>query len=227
MHFRGCSGVPNRLLRSYHSGETGDIDQMVRTLSRRFPDRPLFALGYSLGGNALLKWLGEQGEAAPLRAAVAVSVPFDLAIAAQTMARGLSRIYQRHLLRKLHRSARAKLGYPGFPVTQQELARLTSFRSFDDRITAPIHGFRGVDDYYASASCRAFLHRIRIPTLILHARDDPFMTPAAIPQDPELSPQVQLELSDQGGHVGFVSGSPTSPEYYLERRIPEFIHASA
>ena len=223
MHFRGCSGEPNRLPRSYHSGETGDLDWIVRELRRREPDTHLAVIGFSLGGNVLLKWLGECAEHAPVQAAVAVSVPFSLAIAAERLERGFSRLYQAYLLRKLRRSLREKRKRIALPMELPDLDSLRSFRRFDDAVTAPLHGFADVDDYYARASSLPFLKCIACPTLILHATDDPFMSPAVVPAAGELSEAVCLELSPQGGHVGFVGGGIGRPEYWLEERIPAFL----
>lgn len=225
LHFRGCSGEPNRLPRGYHSGDTADLAWFVEHLRREHPASKIAAVGYSLGGNVLLKWLGETGEANPLAAAVAVSVPFDLSAAAARLEHGLSRIYQRHLLRRLHASVRAKLQRMkvDLPITPQQVGTLNTFRRFDDAITAPLHGFDGVDDYYTRSSCGRFIPRIARPTLILHARNDPFMTPAAIPAPGDLPGNVTLEVTPGGGHVGFVAGPvPWRADYWLERRIPRY-----
>ncbi|MGD2083573.1 MAG: hydrolase [Chromatiales bacterium] len=218
LHFRNCGDEPNRLPRSYHSGETGDLDFVVRSLSAA--GRPVVAVvGFSLGGNVLLKWLGERGEHAQVRTAVAVSVPFVLADAAERLDRGLSRLYQRHLLGRLRASYRRKFARMPSPL-DVNVDRLRTFREYDDAVTAPLHGFAGVDDYYARSSSRGFLPRIRVPTLILHARDDPFMFPETCPDAAELSPTVTLELSRGGGHVGFVTGpSPGRAGYWLDSRI--------
>jgi len=225
MHFRGCSGVPNRLARSYNAGEIEDVAAAVAILRHREPATPLACVGYSLGGNVLLKWLGERGADVPLQAAVAVSVPFILDTAAQRLRRGFSRCYQAYLLRNLRASYRRKFSaqaQPPFPL--QDLGSLGDFYAFDDKITAPLHGYLGVHDYYARASCRQYLKGIEVPTLILHAADDPFMLPSAIPDAEELPEDVTLELSSQGGHVGFVAGSlPWRAVYWLEKRIPEFL----
>ena len=226
MHFRGCSGEPNHLPRSYHSGETGDLDWVIGELRRREPHLPLAAIGFSLGGNVLLKWLGERAERVPVQAAVAVSVPFSLAIAAQRLDSGLSRLYQAYLLRKLRHSLVLKRQRMMLPIDLPELRGLHNFRRFDDAVTAPLHGFANVDDYYARASSRPFLKRISCPTLILHAMDDPFMSPAVLPAPTELSSSVRLELSAQGGHVGFVTGRWGRPTYWLEQRIPDFLIAT-
>ncbi len=226
LNFRGCSGEPNRLPRSYHSGETGDLNTLIELLHRRFPSRALLAVGVSLGGNVLLKWLGENPAQKRLRSAVAVSVPFELNKAALRLQAGVSRLYQSHLLRRLRAGVRAKAARLALPIELDRLDALTSFRAFDDQITAPLHGFDGVDDYYRRASSRGYLIGIRTPTLILHARDDPFMSADAIPTPAELGPGVRLELSRRGGHVGFVAGRwPWRPRYWLDERICEAFSA--
>ncbi len=225
MHHRGCSGEPNRLPRTYHSGETGDLSRVVRELRRREPDVPLCAAGYSLGGNVLLKWLGERGASAEVDAAVAVSVPMLLDVAAERLTRGLSRFYQWYLLRLMRRKLVAKFSEWEEPPI--DLSRHRSWRTmnaFDDAVTAPLHGFRDAQDYYRRSSARRFLAGIAVPTLILHARDDPLMSEAVIPAPGELSESTTLELCENGGHVGFIGGaSPAEADYWLERRIPEFV----
>lgn len=224
MHFRGCSGTPNRLPRGYHSGETRDLDYVVRTLAQREPGARLAVVGYSLGGNVLLKWLGEEAGDAPVQSAVAVSVPFVLSLAADRLNRGFSRVYQWKLLLSLRQSLRRKFARSPAPIPLHELGGLRSFWHFDDRVTAPLHGFRDAMDYYTSSSSRQYLHRITVPTLVIHAKDDPFLPPEAIPTPEELSPSIRLELYPHGGHVGFITGSsPWRPVYWLEHRIPEFL----
>lgn len=220
MNFRGCSGEPNRLARSYHSGETGDLAALLAILKARQPQREIYLIGISLGGNVLLKWLGENPAQRLAGRAVAVSVPFELNKAAVKLERGVSRLYQAHLLRKLRHSTLAKAARLELPVDIADLERWNSFREFDDRVTAPLHGFSGVDDYYARSSSRQFLKNIQTPTLILHARDDPFMTADSIPDSTELGPGITLEISPGGGHVGFIAGSlPWKPEFWLDQRI--------
>ena len=221
MHFRGCSGEPNRLARGYHSGDTGDLGALIDVVRAREPDTPLAAVGYSLGGNVLLKYLGEAGEDTPLQVAVAVSVPLVLRAASDRLRQGLSRVYDRYLLRALLAGAKKKseqLAAAGLDVTS--VLQCRTIREFDDRLTAPLHGFSDALDYYTRCSSRSFLGRIQIPTLILHAADDPFMSPAVVPQPEELSKSVTLELSPGGGHVGFVAGFG---RYWLEERIPAFL----
>lgn len=215
MHFRGCSGVPNRLLRSYHSGDTSDLQEV---LSRLAHQGPLFVVGFSLGGNVLLKYLGEQGDDCPIDAAIAVSVPFSLDDAARRLDCGLSRAYRWYLLRELKNKTRQKKQQ--FPehdwISEDALSQIDSFVDFDHYVTAPIHGFKSGADYYEQCSCRQFLNRITKPTLIIHAKDDPFMTVNAIPDNEQLSDKVTLELSNSGGHVGFISKNLTR---YLDDRI--------
>ncbi|HET7570575.1 MAG TPA: hydrolase [Gammaproteobacteria bacterium] len=220
LHFRGCSGESNRLPTGYHSGFTDDLDFLVKRLHSAEPNTPLAAIGFSLGGNVLLKWLGEQGAFAPLATAVAVSVPFDPATAADTVERGLSRIYNWYMLRSMRRSTARKFCRIEAPVPLPKLATLKTFRQFDDAVTAPLHGFRDAADYYRRSGSRPFLRNIRVPTLILQSRDDPVVGAAAIPAADELAPAVTLELTDRGGHVGFVGGGwPWKAEYWLESRV--------
>jgi predicted alpha/beta-fold hydrolase len=222
MHFRGCSGEPNRLPHSYHSGETVDPAFVIDWLHARFPREPLAAVGFSLGGNALLKLLAEQGTACRLRTAVAISVPFLLNEGADQFNRGLSRVYRQYLLRSLIRSVmdkHRKIGLAG-KINLDTVRDCRDFWVFDNEVTARLNGFRDVHDYYLRSSSRGYLGRIQTPTLILHAADDPFMTPATVPRADELSASVTLELSRYGGHVGFVAGNnPFKMRYWLEERV--------
>jgi len=221
MHFRGCSHETNRLARSYHSGDTGDIRFLIHTLRTRHPGRLLAAVGFSLGGNALLKFLGEEGPNQPLDQAVAVSVPFDLAACADRLSSGISRLYCRHLLASLHAKVASRatlIRAAGVDVDAALASR--DFWEFDQAVVAPIFGFKDAADYYTQSSCGPFLQRIEVPTLILHAADDPFMTPEAMPSAKDLSPAVTLEISQSGGHVGFVAGpAPGLAHYWLDDRI--------
>lgn len=220
MHFRGCSGMPNRLPRSYHSGETGDLDFVLQQILQREPHCPIAAIGYSLGGNVLLKWLGEQKGNSPLVTAVAVSVPFELHKAANRLYNGFSRLYQWWILRQLRTNVSDKFKLIPCPIDLTPLENLRSFWEFDTYVTAPLHGFKDAEDYYRHASSRAYLKGIETPTLVIHSIDDPFMTPDIIPRERELSNAITLELSDSGGHVGFVTGQvPGKPQYWLEDRI--------
>jgi predicted alpha/beta-fold hydrolase len=225
MYFRGRSGEPNRLARGYHSGDTGDLEEAVQRITQRHPNTAVAVIGFSLGGNVLLKWLGEKGRSAAICTAIAISVPLDLHHTALNIDRGLSRIYQRYLLNKLTASvtAKAALHDPPFPVDR--LHELNTFHKFDNEITAPLHGFKDVDDYYSRSSSKQFLKSIEIPTLILQATDDPFLPASALPNEDELSSSITMELSERGGHVGFITGSnPLRPRYWLEARIRKHLH---
>ncbi|MDZ7754131.1 MAG: hydrolase [Gammaproteobacteria bacterium] len=222
MHLRGCSGEPNRLARGYHSGATEDLAEVLGHLDSH-GRRPAAAVGFSLGGNLLLKYLGEEGEGALLRAAVAVSVPFRLWRAAARLEQGASRLYGRHLLVGLKRSYRRKAAVVEMPFTV-DLHRLTTLYEFDDAITAPLHGFAGADDYYHRCSSCHFIPRVVIPTRIIHALDDPFMYPEDVPGEKDLGPGVGLELARHGGHVGFVTGSASgAARYWLDAAIPRAV----
>jgi uncharacterized protein len=233
LNFRGCSGEYNRLARCYHSGETEDIHFLYQTLRQREPDTAFAAVGFSLGGNVLLKWLGEQGEKLNLRAAVAVSVPLVLSLCATKLDSGFSKLYRANLLRELKHYVIAKqrhLQQLGISTEADKLKQLgdlstiNSFWQYDDRVVAPLHGFRDVHDYYQRSSSRQFLKKITVPTLVIQAMDDPFMTRAVLPEPEELSTSVQLEVVQSGGHVGFVAGkNPLQPQYWLEQRILAFL----
>ena len=226
LHFRGCSGEHNRLDRGYHSGDTADLAHFRAVLRAREPATRVAVVGVSLGGNVLLKWLGEeQGAPRPVAAAVAISVPFDLDGVARRLERGLSRLYQWHLLRNMRSRTLVKFrSRGGAPIDLDAAGRARTFRTFDDVVTAPLHGFAGVDDYYTRSSCAQFLAGIATPTLVVHALDDPFTTPEIVPGPDDVGPGVTLEVSAGGGHVGFVAGgTPWRPRYWLEERIPRFL----
>jgi len=226
-HFRGCGRSPNRGVTAYHSGMTADPIEVLGALAKRYPDRPRVAVGFSLGGNVLLRLLGEQRAHAPLDAAVAVSVPFLLDRCADRMERGGSRLYQAVLLHRLHTYLQARRHRPGPTGPIEPALRARTFREFDSAFTAPVHGYTSADDYYARASCRPVLAHIARPTLVLHSIDDPFMHPDIVPDAGELSSSVTLELTRGGGHVGFVEGTPWRPTYWLDRRIPEWFASIA
>jgi len=226
VHLRGCSGEHNRLARRYHAGETGDIEFVIRTLRSAYPNEPIAAVGFSLGGNMLLKWLGETGRDTPLAAAVAVSVPFELEASVRALEQGAGRLYQWYLLRALKRSTLDKFSCRPAPFDMAALRHVRTLFEFDDLVTAPLHGFEGARDYYRRMSCRQYLRGIAAPTLILQAADDPMVPATTIPRLEELSDATRLALSPCGGHVGFVgSRFPARPVYFLEQRIPEFLAA--
>ncbi|QJT82976.1 hydrolase [Kosakonia sp. MUSA4] len=225
MHFRGCSGIPNRLNRIYHSGETEDGTWFLRWLPETFGPAPTAAVGYSLGGNMLGCLLARADDSLPVDAAVIVSAPLMLEACSYHMEKGFSRFYQRYLLNLLKANAARKLrAYPGsLPTTLPALRKVRRIREFDDLITAKIHGFADALDYYRRCSAMPQLPLIRKPTLIIHAKDDPFMDHNVIPDAGHLPPNIEYQLTEHGGHVGFVGGTLRRPEMWLEKRIPDWL----
>ena len=222
--FRSCGPEPNRAARLYHSGETSDLDHVLRRIVADHPESPIALVGFSLGGNVLLKWLGEQGPNVPaaVRAACAVSVPFDLSRSADHICRGFARVYQAHFLRSLRRKTEAKMrSFPDL-VDPRRLESARTIRDFDDAVTARVHGFAGADDYYRRSSSIRWLDRIRVPTLLLSSADDPFL-PGEVLREVEgiaqRNPALQIDFTERGGHVGFVAGLPWKPVYWADRRI--------
>jgi hypothetical protein len=227
LNFRSCSGELNRLPRFYHSGDTGDLDVIVRLLIERDPEARLGAVGVSVGGNVLLKWLGEQEVNAPkqLLGAVTISVPFDLAACARVLDQGFERaVYTRNFLRTLKPKVRLKAErYPGF-VDVAAVLRSRTFAEYDRALTAPLHGFADEEDYWRRASSGPYLERIRRPTLLINARDDPFVPPDSLPDPVALPTCVQAEFVPRGGHVGFVEGRwPWRAGSWAERRAIGFL----
>ncbi len=238
VNFRGCSGRPNRLPRAYHSGETGDVDFVLSVCRERYPERTILAIGYSLGGNALCKWLGEQGrektntgKANIIDGGVVVSAPYELARCATRLDQGFSKIYRKRLIDELTQGITLKKNLYRHTAQEDYLYRLESlgpleeiksFWQFDDRVVAPLHGFSSAQDYYQRSSARQFVPDIKIPTLLVHAIDDPFMPEDVAPTSEECPAGVELALTSQGGHVGFVTGSwlPWKTEFWLEEYIP-------
>ena len=227
--FRSCGGEPNRARRFYHSGETTDLAFVLDRVLDAHPAAPVLLAGVSLGGNVLLKFLGERGDALPerVRGAATISVPYDLGRGARHISRGFSRVYERHFLRSLRRKAVAKLErYPDL-LDRDALAAARSLYDFDDRVTAPVHGFESADDYYTRSSAIAWIHRIALPTLLLSAADDPFLPREVLDEVraiAERTPALTLEFVERGGHVGFVSGRvPWRPHYYAEWRVCDFL----
>lgn len=230
MHFRGCSGEPNLTPRAYHSGDTSDARFFLERLAERYPDTPKVGVGFSLGANMLMKLLGEQPDQNYLRAAIAISPPMRLAVCSDSINRGFSRLYQGYLLKSMKQtllSKMQKLDYEGHvSIDAQDVEKITSFREFDQHVTAPLHGYESADDYYARCSCAPFLKHVSTPSLILHSLDDPFMSPDVVPDESELSPFVRCEISERGGHVGFIQGRPTSPTIWLHKRVLRFIEGA-
>lgn len=228
MMFRSCGTRPNRTRRLYHSGETQDVRTIVASLVAEYPSAQFFLAGVSLGGNVLLKYLGETPETIPANviAAAAVSVPYDLSRSATSINQGFSRVYQRFFLQTLRAKAAEKAArFSGLPSPEQ-ISRVRTMVDFDDLITAPLHGFSGAEDYYARSSAIHFLKHIKIPTLLLSAYDDPFLPHevlADVASQAEANRALHIEFHRHGGHAGFVTGRfPWTAQYYMERRIVEF-----
>jgi len=224
VHFRGCSGEPNRLPRAYHSGDAREIDWILRRLRAQNADAPLFAVGVSLGGNALLKWLGESRESAiPIvNGAVAISAPLDLMAAGEALGQGFSLVYARNFLKTLKTKSLAKLEqFPGL-YDAAAVRNSRTLRQFDDLVTAPLHGYRNTDDYWTRASSKPGLRNVRVATLVVNAKNDPFLPAPALPGPAEVSGAVTLEQPEEGGHVGFVSGAFPGRLDWLPQRVLAF-----
>ena len=222
VNFRGCSGEPNRTVRAYHSGETEDIAFVLGLLAGRF-GRPVGLVGFSLGGNVTLKLLGERGAAAHalVAAAVAVSVPFDLAAGSDRIGSGImGRVYTRYFMRSLLRKVALKEDLLRDACDIDAVRRARTLRQFDDVATAPLHGFAGAADYYERSSSAAFIDGIRVPALVIHSMDDPFLPPDRVPAAAlEANPHVTPVLTARGGHVGFIEGSVLRPRFWVEEAI--------
>ncbi|WP_158780890.1 hydrolase [Pantoea sp. BAV 3049] len=225
MHFRGCSGEPNRLNRIYHSGETSDATFFLQWLRDEWGTVPTAAVGFSLGGNMLAYLMGEQGDRCLLDAGVVVSAPLMLEPCSFRLEQGFSRVYQHYLLNLLKQNAARKLiAWPGtLPVDLAQLRGLKKLRDFDDAITARAHGYTDATDYYRRCSAMPRLPGVRKPLLIIHAKDDPFMTDEVIPDPAQLPSSVEYQLTQYGGHVGFVGGTLFRPQMWLEQRIPQWL----
>jgi predicted alpha/beta-fold hydrolase len=224
LHFRDCGDYRNVLPRRYHAGETNDLRFFLNKLRTEGQEGPIVAAGYSLGGNVLLKYLGEDGPTTPLDAAAAVSVPLDLHVCSEALTSGFSTHYQSHLLKRMKNAVIQKFDSHTAAFDWERAMEATTFAEFDDAVTAPLHGFSGKDEYYDKCSSIGFLKDIDRPTLIINSRDDPFMLPKMLPEAHQLSEQVTLEISEKGGHVGFVAGgTPWNPQFYLPGRIIDFL----
>jgi predicted alpha/beta-fold hydrolase len=224
VNFRGCSGEPNRLPRAYHSGDSAEVDWILRRIRPMANGAPVYVAGVSLGGNALLKWLGERNSEASaiVTRAAAVSAPLDLMAAGEALGRGFSLLYAKHFLATM--KARAAAKHARFPASFDVglMHRSRTLREFDDVVTAPLHGYRDTDDYWTRASSKPLLRDVAVPTLILNARDDPFLPEAALPAPHEVSGAVTVEFPHRGGHVGFVSGPFPGHIGWLPDRLLHF-----
>lgn len=228
MIFRSCGSEMNRARRFYHSGETSDVAFVIDRLAAAEPDRAMIAAGVSLGGNVLLKYLGERGDSVPaqLEAAAVVSVPFDLARSSLQIQRGFARLYQWHFMRSLRRKAAAKLEQFPDIAAADSLQQLRTMYDFDNVITAPLHGFADADDYYRKSSSIGWLHGIRRPTLLLSATDDPFLPPDVFDRVREIAARnrwLTLEFPPRGGHAGFITRDGRRLKYFAEQRVCDFL----
>lgn len=225
LSFRGCSPELTRHTRLFHGGQTNDLRELIAALKKRNPSNRIFIVGFSLGASILLKYLGEYGEASLVDGAVAISTPFSLNETQYKLSKGFSRVYQKYLLTKIKFSLIKKLLHGGHKEIDPLSAIFArNLKIFDETVTAPLHGFKDANDYYTQSSSHFYLKDIVAPTLILHAKDDPFLPSEAIPKPQHLSQSTVMHLTDHGGHVGFVAGmSPKSPIYWLEKVVPEYL----
>ena len=220
-HWRGCSGEPNRLPRAYHSGDYAEAGWLLQAIHERARPAAMFAAGVSLGGSALLNWLGRAGgDARKLRAAAAaVSAPLSLRAGGEAIQRGFNMVYTWNFMRTMRRKGLAKARLFPDRVSAERIRRCRTLYDFDDVFTAPLHGFRNADDYWDRGSSLSWLRHIELPTLIINARNDPFMPLTALPAPLVVSPAVTLELPDHGGHVGFLHGPWPGDPAWLPRRL--------
>ncbi|WP_448213690.1 hydrolase [Colwellia sp. MEBiC06753] len=226
MHFRGCSGRPNRKARSYHSGDTRDVAFFSQWLNKQFPEMKKAAIGFSLGGNVLTRYLAQHQDH-PFSAASIICAPLDLASCSKRISQGFSKVYQKYLVDMLKNSTQIKINQQLLPDIQaNKLAAVRKLWDFDQMVTAPINGFNDAAHYYHEASGKPVMHKIAIPSLFIHAADDPFLSHQDIVPDQPLPEHLTFEISEKGGHVGFVSGNnPLKPEFWLEQRVPNFLKA--
>ena len=231
MNFRGCSGEPNNLARAYHSGVSEDLNEVFIKLRTAFPDEEFMFVGYSLGANVLLKWLGEREHDHQITKAVAVPTPFRLDECSKAMLRGTSRFYGSYFVNFLRNEFNSKMDdftkrglgkQSKILASLGDLDRINSLWEFDDLVTAPLHGFENADDYYDKSSSAQFLGQINTDTLLIQSKNDPLIPASALPSAQSLSPCVKMELSGKGGHVGFISGNKDN---WLERRIVDHLIA--
>lgn len=223
MHFRGCSGRPNRMAKSYHSGQTCDVDFFSQYLAQQYPQAKKAIVGFSLGGNVLTRYLAEQKENI-YQAASVICAPLDLSSCCDRINQGFSRVYQKYLVDMLKDSTLEKMRINLLNnIDKKKLLNISSIRDFDQMVTAPVNGFADAHDYYQKASGRDVIGDIQTPCLIMHASDDPFLCHKNTTAVDELPEHITFEISNRGGHVGFISGSnPFKPQFWLESRVPEF-----
>lgn len=229
VNLRGCSGEPNRLPNTYHSGETMTAQAVIEYAHHHWPKAPIFTIGYSLGGSILLNTLSKCKQASLVRAACVISVPFDLARGADRMNKGVSKLYRNHFIKHLKEKIRLKkhtIAHHGVDIDYDRMEQCTDFWAYDDCITAPLNGFKNVNDYYDTCSTLSQLKHIERPTLVIHAKDDPFMNPECTPRANDVSDAITLCISEQGGHVGFTrQGKGLGLDFnWVDNRLLNFIH---
>jgi predicted alpha/beta-fold hydrolase len=225
MHFRGCSGKPNRQASSYHSGDIRDISYLTEQLMARYQHCVLSIVGFSLGGNVLTRYLA-QVPSNPYQAAVVICAPLDLASCSARINQGFSRLYQRYLLKMLKKSTLEKINSKVISnLNAKKIETIKTINDFDEYVTAPLNGFANAQHYYQQASGNQVIENIKQPCLFIHAADDPFLNNEySLPQQ-KLPKNLTFEVSDHGGHVGFIYGNnPLKPKYWLEQRVPEFLN---
>jgi predicted alpha/beta-fold hydrolase len=225
MNFRGCSGECNRTLRYYHSGETEDLDTVLSHAVSRKDYSALVLIGFSLGGNVILKYLGEPGRVFPpsLKKAVVFSVPCDLTAGSKKLNEPSNKLYMMRFLRMLHAKIRMKMEIMPERINDHRYDRIKNFKDFDDRYTAPIFGFNNAEDYWEKASSKPFLPNVSIPTLLINAADDPFLPEHCYPgEEASRSETLFLEIPRHGGHVGFVTFN-NGGRYWSESRALSFL----
>jgi uncharacterized protein len=228
-HFRGCSGEINRLPRAYHSGDAAEIDWILRRVKAEAPEQPVYVVAISLGGNASLKWLGEQGSAAAsvVHALAAVSAPLDLMASGEALGQGFNKLYSKMFLNTMKKTALKKLElHPGI-FDRDVVVAAQSLREFDNEVTAPLHGYRDTDDYWTRASAKPGLANVEVPTLLVNAQNDPFLPAAALPKPADVSHQVTLDFPAHGGHVGFLSGPFPGYTSWMPERVFHFFEHGA
>lgn len=236
LNFRACSGEPNLKAGSYHAGFTNDIDQLYQAICTKQPNAAIYTVGFSLGGNIMLKWLSEKAGALNINGSVAISVPFKLANCADRVDKGLSRIYRYHLIGEMKKKLAIKLRFfDGNNLSDEaekiralgDISGVKSFWEFDNDVVAKLHGFDDVHDYYNRSSSIGFIKGIKTHTLLIQAIDDPFLTASVLPSEAELSKTTELLLTNKGGHVGFLQNTNSGEVgYWLEKRIVNFLESS-
>ncbi len=225
VNFRGCSGVSNKRVRFYHSGDTQDLEIVISYVTANEKYSELALIGFSLGGNVILKYLGERGTQTNslITKAVAFSVPCDLESSSNHLAKSANKIYLKRFLRLLRKKIRMKMAIMPEQISDHDYRTIKTFKEFDDRYTAPMFGFSGAEDYWRKASSKPFLASISIPTLLVNAADDPFLTDLCYPtEEAKNNPGFFLEIPKFGGHVGFMAFNPTR-EYWSESRTVSFL----